>query len=88
MSDLHRRLGLVPDRVPEQKSTATGVYTKNGAGAHTNGTTHVNGTRPEKPILLNAFDMSTIGHLSPGQWKVEATSRPDKKKHGEADNSK
>lgn len=23
-----------------------------------------------KHILLNAFDMSTIGHLSPGQWKV------------------
>lgn len=24
----------------------------------------------KKHILLNAFDMSTIGHLSPGQWKV------------------
>lgn len=24
----------------------------------------------KKPILLNAFDMSTVGHLSPGQWKV------------------
>lgn len=24
----------------------------------------------KKQILLNAFDMSTIGHLSPGQWKV------------------
>ncbi|RMZ81105.1 hypothetical protein DV738_g2442, partial [Chaetothyriales sp. CBS 135597] len=24
---------------------------------------------PNKYILLNAFDMSTIGHLSPGQWK-------------------
>lgn len=23
-----------------------------------------------KEILINAFDMSTIGHLSPGQWKV------------------
>ncbi|KAI0378458.1 nitrilotriacetate monooxygenase component A [Hypomontagnella monticulosa] len=23
----------------------------------------------KKTILLNAFDMSTIGHLSPGQWK-------------------
>ncbi|KAI4870749.1 nitrilotriacetate monooxygenase component A [Hypoxylon rubiginosum] len=23
----------------------------------------------KKPILLNAFDMSTVGHLSPGQWK-------------------
>ncbi|KAE8354735.1 luciferase-like domain-containing protein [Aspergillus coremiiformis] len=26
-------------------------------------------TGPKKQILLNAFDMSTIGHLSPGQWK-------------------
>ena len=26
--------------------------------------------RPKKEILLNAFDMSTVGHLSPGQWKV------------------
>ena len=26
--------------------------------------------RPKKQILLNAFDMSTVGHLSPGQWKV------------------
>jgi hypothetical protein len=24
----------------------------------------------DKEILINAFDMSTIGHLSPGQWKV------------------
>jgi hypothetical protein len=23
-----------------------------------------------KKIILNAFDMSTVGHLSPGQWKV------------------
>lgn len=26
--------------------------------------------KPKKQILLNAFDMSTVGHLSPGQWKV------------------
>lgn len=24
----------------------------------------------KKQIFLNAFDMSTVGHLSPGQWKV------------------
>ncbi|KAK8052570.1 hypothetical protein PG993_003955 [Apiospora rasikravindrae] len=24
---------------------------------------------PKKKVLLNAFDMSTVGHLSPGQWK-------------------
>lgn len=28
-----------------------------------------------KHILLNAFDMSTIGHLSPGQWKVSFRTR-------------
>lgn len=27
----------------------------------------------KKQILLNAFDMSTVGHLSPGQWKVGHT---------------
>jgi len=27
------------------------------------------GKIPTKQILLNAFDMSTVGHLSPGQWK-------------------
>ncbi|PYI25966.1 Nitrilotriacetate monooxygenase component A/pristinamycin IIA synthase subunit A [Aspergillus indologenus CBS 114.80] len=27
---------------------------------------------PKKQILLNAFDMSTVGHLSPGQWKNPA----------------
>lgn len=29
----------------------------------------------KKHILLNAFDMSTIGHLSPGQWKVSMRTR-------------
>lgn len=32
-----------------------------------------NGQR-KKQILLNAFDMSTVGHLSPGQWKVSSSS--------------
>lgn len=32
-----------------------------------------NGTKAKKQILLNAFDMSTVGHLSPGQWKVKYT---------------
>ncbi|KAF2198708.1 Nitrilotriacetate monooxygenase component A/pristinamycin IIA synthase subunit A [Delitschia confertaspora ATCC 74209] len=26
-------------------------------------------SQPKKHIILNAFDMSTVGHLSPGQWK-------------------
>ncbi|KAL9616406.1 MAG: hypothetical protein Q9160_008732 [Pyrenula sp. 1 TL-2023] len=28
-----------------------------------------NSDTPKRHILLNAFDMSTVGHLSPGQWK-------------------
>lgn len=28
-----------------------------------------NSHKKKKQILLNAFDMSTVGHLSPGQWK-------------------
>ena len=31
--------------------------------------------QPKMQILLNAFDMSTVGHLSPGQWKVIVTPR-------------
>lgn len=39
---------------------------------HEPGNGNLNGTSAlkKKQILLNAFDMSTIGHLSPGQWKV------------------
>lgn len=34
--------------------------------------------KAEKQILLNAFDMSgTIGHLSPGQWKVSCSQPPN-----------
>lgn len=42
-------------------------------GATTNTTAEANGHEVpggKKQILLNAFDMSTVGHLSPGQWKV------------------
>ena len=40
-----------------------------------NRTSGVNGSVDgglKKRILINAFDMSTVGHLSPGQWKVSA----------------
>lgn len=42
--------------------TSVPIHTTNGE----------NGFKPEgkKQILLKAFDMSTVGHLSPGQWKV------------------
>ncbi|KAF2766379.1 bacterial luciferase-like protein [Teratosphaeria nubilosa] len=35
---------------------------------------------PKKRILLNAFDMSTIGHLSPGQWKREEDQSTEKRR--------
>jgi hypothetical protein len=40
------------------------------------GTTDTNVTDGihKKKILINAFDMSTVGHLSPGQWKVRGPS--------------
>lgn len=31
----------------------------------------------KKHILINAFDMSTVGHLSPGQWKVCSATSSD-----------
>ncbi|RAO72341.1 uncharacterized protein BHQ10_008353 [Talaromyces amestolkiae] len=34
---------------------------------------------PKKHILLNAFDMSTVGHLSPGQWKNPADKSATKR---------
>ncbi|KAJ5112490.1 Nitrilotriacetate monooxygenase component A/pristinamycin IIA synthase subunit A [Penicillium argentinense] len=36
-----------------------------------------NGTK--KHILINAFDMSTVGHLSPGQWKNPADKSATKR---------
>jgi hypothetical protein len=35
-----------------------------------NSTNSQNGPVGKKHVLINAFDMSTVGHLSPGQWKV------------------
>jgi hypothetical protein len=37
------------------------------SGQNGSNSTSVNG---KKHILINAFDMYTVGHLSPGQWKV------------------
>ncbi|KAI2631984.1 nitrilotriacetate monooxygenase component A [Hypoxylon sp. NC1633] len=33
----------------------------------------------KRPILLNAFDMCTVGHLSPGQWKNPADKSATKR---------
>jgi hypothetical protein len=35
---------------------------------------------PKKQILLNAFDMSTVGHLSVGHWKVGGILFNEKRK--------
>jgi hypothetical protein len=46
--------------------------------AITNGS---NGTaNAKKKILINAFDMSTVGHLSPGQWKNPKDKSATKRK--------
>ncbi|KAK2750812.1 hypothetical protein FQN55_001824 [Onygenales sp. PD_40] len=39
-----------------------------------------NGKGVKKQILLNAFDMSTVGHLSPGQWKDPEDKSATKRK--------
>lgn len=39
------------------------------ADTHENPTANGDTQPPKKQILLNAFDMFTPGHLSPGQWK-------------------
>ncbi|KAF2826639.1 Nitrilotriacetate monooxygenase component A/pristinamycin IIA synthase subunit A [Ophiobolus disseminans] len=44
-------------------------------------TNATNGTAgPKKKILINAFDMSTVGHLSPGQWKNPKDKSATKRK--------
>jgi hypothetical protein len=37
-------------------------------------------SNPRKKILINAFDMSTVGHLSPGQWKNPKDQSATKRK--------
>jgi hypothetical protein len=37
-------------------------------------------TSAKKKILINAFDMSTVGHLSPGQWKNPKDKSASKRK--------
>jgi hypothetical protein len=46
-----------------------------------NGANGSNGTSSaRKKILINAFDMSTVGHLSPGQWKNPKDKSATKRK--------
>lgn len=37
------------------------------------------GSYPKKQIILNAFDMSCIGHQSPGQWRKQGDTSPNYK---------
>jgi hypothetical protein len=51
----------------------------------TNGISHANGNgihilKPKKQIYLNAFDMCTVAHLSPGQWRNPKDRTADKRK--------
>ncbi|KAK0612127.1 xenobiotic compound monooxygenase, DszA family [Immersiella caudata] len=57
------------------------------APAETNGADGTNGVNREhdlgfgrKHILINAFDMSTVGHLSPGHWKNPKDKSATKRK--------
>ncbi|KAF2786371.1 Nitrilotriacetate monooxygenase component A/pristinamycin IIA synthase subunit A [Melanomma pulvis-pyrius CBS 109.77] len=45
-----------------------------------NGANGANSAPPRKKILINAFDMSTVGHLSPGQWKNPKDRSAEKRK--------
>mgnify|MGYP003624105703 CR=1 FL=1 len=45
----------------------------------TNGTRN-GSSQPKKKILINAFDMSTVGHLSPGQWRGPKDKSATKRK--------
>ncbi|CZT42534.1 probable coenzyme F420-dependent N5,N10-methylene tetrahydromethanopterin reductase and related flavin-dependent oxidoreductases [Rhynchosporium secalis] len=58
-----------------QTSGSASTPVKNGVSKESNLTStekSVENGQPKKQILLNAFDMSTVGHLSPGQWKNPA----------------
>ncbi|KAL6704540.1 hypothetical protein ACN47E_008169 [Coniothyrium glycines] len=53
--------------------------TANGTNGTKNKNSSANGAAKKK-ILINAFDMSTVGHLSPGQWKNPKDKSATKRK--------
>lgn len=55
-------------------------HTSKMSHAGTNGIEDPSGSH--KRILINAFDMSTVGHLSPGQWKNPRDKSATKRKLG------
>jgi hypothetical protein len=68
MASLKRENGSALEGGSSKKAKADGDKT----GIAQNNTNGTNGHKKRKQILLNAFDMSTVGHLSPGQWKVSS----------------
>lgn len=50
------------------------------ASTEANGGTASNGGRPKKQIILNGFDMFTVGHLSFGQWRNPKDRAKDKRR--------
>ncbi|PGG99686.1 hypothetical protein AJ79_08461 [Helicocarpus griseus UAMH5409] len=70
------KFGNRSKRTAELSSTSQKV-----ASSETNNELHVeNGNNKKEEILLNAFDMSTVGHLSPGQWKDPEDKSATKRK--------
>ncbi|KAF3389184.1 Dimethyl-sulfide monooxygenase [Penicillium rolfsii] len=51
-----------------------------GDTTSSNGQNGVANGSSQKQILINAFDMSTVGHLSPGQWKNPKDKSATKRK--------
>ncbi|KDN60826.1 putative HK97 family phage prohead protease [Colletotrichum sublineola] len=51
----------------------------NSVPIHSSANGSGSGIPSKKQILLNAFDMSTVGHLSPGQWKNPADKSATKR---------
>lgn len=58
-----KRKAADPTSLPPKRHQTRTSGTQSSNGETANG-------HSKKQILLNAFDMSTVGHLSPGQWKV------------------
>jgi hypothetical protein len=72
MASLKREIGSALEGGPLKKAKAD----RDKAGIAESNTNSTNGHEKRKQILLNAFDMSTVGHLSPGQWKVSSSFNP------------
>lgn len=69
---------LLPACTPKLDFISSSVVQQTMSAPKSNGTNGVAHAR--KKILINAFDMSTVGHLSPGQWKNPKDKSATKRK--------